>query len=280
MKLSPPFYYNCIFFCFFSRSAYTEDDFKDYDGSSFPWEKETIPSLVDGIDHVVDGKCKEDSFNKRFENDIDHLQNNIQPEVWAGKDGIEGLQAKPEEFDGNDATCIQSYCDMDGNGSGTVGDGIVEGTSKGEETSGPRDNDCHSDSKLPQASCMEDTLSFEERLDSRPEFCDHFAVSLGNIQETYLSDVNQQQHDLEENQHSSDLVDGPGNVIDEENVESDCNADGIGSDSHTTHSSCLLNKQVAEIKTTNELTDELTSTDGRILENSFKTKLGNLEVKI
>ena len=244
------------------RSAYTEDDFKDYNEASYPWKRQKTSCLADELNHVVcETELKAD--NASFQNDVpDAIDGIIQP--GHAVDGTTIATAvNAAESCRDDVTYTQSQC---GNMESNNTNDMLGNAEKAEPLQQNNDEDFETQSVSP---CLcDDVVNNTEH--ASQESSPHHDVTISNTtqENDTLLVANQPQDQADQN--SVYLVNGFQPRVLEKGTGS-VSPQG-GCDTCTPLPRRLFNGETEGVE--ENIAYKLTSTDAKIVANSFKPKQG------
>lgn len=260
---------------FLERSAYTEDDFKDYNESRYPWTKQHMSHSVDKINHVICGnELKADSTS--FQNDVDGIHKSCYSATQTGctvPDDSVTLTGPidPVETGQDDIThtCTHSYCDVESNNNSKISCSDAVGMEKAD-----RADPCQNDNKdfaTDISAHVCDTLNNTELVaqdSSHPH-----AVTCSNMEQTDNSLVHQSRDQTSQNNTNS--VNGLDSMVVQETRTALVCPRGGCELTCKPHSSCHFKGLPAGVGAEDTITSELTTTDDKIVQNGFKSEQGN-----
>lgn len=256
------------------RSAYTEDDFKDYNESSYPWKRQKTSCLADELNHVVcETELKAD--NASLQNDVpDAINGIIQPgHAVDGTTIVHVTAVNATESCRDDVTYTQSQCGnicMESNNTSKI---AVRGTNDmlgNAEKAEPlqQNNDEHFETQSVSPCLCDDVVYNTEH--AGQESSPHHDVTISNAtqENDTLLVANQPQDQADQN--NVYFVNGfqPGVL---EKGTGSVSPQG-GCDTSTPLSRRLFNGQAEGAE--ENIAYKLTSTDAKIVANSFKPKQG------
>jgi len=252
------------------RSAYTEDDFKDYNESSYPWKRQKTSCLADELNHVV---CETESKadNASFQNDVPGAINGIIQPGHAVDGTTIATAVNATESCGDDGTYTQSQCgNMENNYTSKI---AVRGTNDmlgNAEKAEPlqQNNDEHFETQSVSPCLCDDVVNNTKH--ASQESSPHHDVTISNTtQENDTLLVANQPQD-QANQNNVELVNGLHPRVLEKGTESvspqgEC-------DTCTPLPRRLSNGKAEGVE--ENIAYKLTSADAKIVANSFKPKQG------
>ena len=251
------------------RSAYTEDDFKDYNKSSYPWRRQKTSCLAGEINHVVsETELRPD--NSSFQNDVDGSHGIIQPCCAVDGCGTTTTTVDAMESCRNDVKYIQSQCgNMESNNSKIAVRDTIEMLENSERAEHQQSNDEEFQTQSISP-CLCGHVVNDSELAGQESSCPHVVSNTVTTQENdTLNEAHQPQDQAD--QKNIDLVNDLCTGVLEKGTGSICSQGGC--DSFTPLSRHLFNGQ-AEGRD-EDITYKLTSDDAKIVENSFRTQQGN-----
>ena len=241
----------------FKRSAYVDNDFKDYDDASYPWRSRTTTGCAH-INHVVN--CE--THNGTQSDLADH------DSITASMDGT-SVQTSDEQ---EDATCTQSdYASDMSNSEDVISSNVSLENNKKEHPQ--RNNDTKVDIKNPSqcvSSCMctSDTKLTSIECKSPPSLNNNIHSNDTSVSTSPSSLYHASQF------NACDLVDGLNNMaVGESCTESPCQWTQTSID-HDANDTC--NGMVDGERPTAGTTCELTSD----IENGFQSKQGDPDLAV
>ena len=219
------------------------------------------------INHVVcETELKEDNASC-FQNDVDGIHGIIQPGCAVDGCGTTGTAVNAVECCTDDIAYTQSQCgNMESNNSKTAVRDTTDmlGNAKRAEPQKNGNEDFETQSVSP---CLCDDVVNNTELAGQESSRPHVVTS-GNTTDMFLI-----AHQLQDqaNQTNTDLVNGLHTGVLEEGTG--CVNPQGGCDTFTPLSRCLFSGQAEGVE--EDITDKLTSTDAKIVENSFRPEQGN-----
>ena len=251
------------------RSAYTEDDFKDYNDSSYPWRRQKTSCLADEINHVVcETKLKPD--NSIFWNDVDGIHDIMQPCCAVDGCGTATTTVHTMESCGDAVAYTQSQCgNVESNNLNIVVRDTTDMLENSEraELQQSNDEDFQTQSVSP---CLCGDVVNNTELAGQESSCPHVETISNTTQENGTSNGAHQPQD-QAVQKNIDLVNGVPTGVLEKGTGSVCPQEEC--DSCTPLPRHLFNGQALGVD--KDIAYKLTFTDARIVENSFRPKQGN-----
>lgn len=250
------------------RSAYTEDDFKDYNESSHPWSRQKTPCLADEINHVVcETELKADNASFQNDVDVDGSDNIIQPCCAVDGCGTTTTTFNAMESCGGDVKCTQSQCgDVKSKDSKIAVTDTIDMLGNGERTDSQQNSDEDFETQSVSPCCLCDGVANNAELAGQESSHPH-VVTISNTTQENVTHRPQDQAD----QNNIDLVNGLHTGVLEAGTGSVCPQGGY--DTCTPLSRRLFNCQAEGVE--EDVTYKLTSTDAKIVGNNFRPKQGN-----
>jgi len=256
---------------FLERSAYTEEDFKDYNESSYTWKRQKTSCLADEINHVV-GETQLKADSASFQNDVDGGLDVIQPGCAVDGCGTTTTAANAvESCRDNDVKYTQSQCgNMESNNSKIAVRDTNDMLENAERAEPQQNNDEDLQTQTVSPCSCDDVVNNTEfacQESSRPH-----VVTINNT--TQESDTSLEAHQLQDqaDQKNSDLRNGLHIGFLEETAGSVCLQEGCDP-ACTPLSRCLFNGQTEGVE--DNIAYKLTSIDAKMVENSFRPQQGN-----
>ena len=250
------------------RSAYTDEDFKDYNESSHPWKSQKTSCLAEEIDHVVcETELKAESAS--FRNDVDGTLGITQPECAVDGCGTTATAVNAMESCRDNAVEYiqsQSLCDNSKIAERDTNDKL--GNAERAEPQQNSDEDFQTQSVSP---CQCDDVVNNTELACQELRHPHVVTISNTTQESDTSLVAHQPQD-QADQNNIDLLNGlhiTGFL--EEGTGSVCLQEGCNP--CTPLSRRLFNGQTEGVE--EDIAYKLTSTDAKMGENSFRPQQGN-----
>lgn len=254
------------------RSAYTEDDFKDYNKSSYPWRRQKTLCLADEINHVVcETKLKPD--NSSLQNEVDGSHGIIQPCCAVDGCGTTTTTVNGMESCGDDVKYTQSQCGNTESNNSKIAvrdtSDMLENSERAEHQQN-NDEDFQTQSVSPRlcgdvVPVNNGELAGQES--SRPLV--DLTTSNAKQENDTLNGAHQPQGQAD--QKNIDLANGLHTGVLEKGTGSVCPQEEC--DSCTPLSRHLFNGQAEGVD--QDIAYKLTYTDAKLVENSFRTKQGN-----
>lgn len=255
------------------RSAYTEDDFKDYNKSSYPWRWQKTSCLADEINHVVcETKLKPD--NSSLQNEVNGSHGIIQPCCAVDGCGTTTTTVNGMESCGDDVKYTQSQC---GNTESNNSKIAVRDTSDMLENSERAEHQQNNDEDFQTQSVSPrlcgDVVPVNNRElagqeSSRPLV--DLTTSNAKQESDTLNGAHQPQGQADQ-KNIDNLANGLHTGVLEKGTGSVCPQEEC--DSCTPLSRHLFNGQAEGVD--KDIAYKLTYTDAKLVENSFRTKQGN-----
>lgn len=247
------------------RSAYTEDDFKDYNESSYPWKRQKTSCLADEINHVVsETELRPD--NSSFQNDVDGSHSIIQACCAVDGCGVTKTTVDAMESCGDDVKYTQSQCgNMETNNSKIAVRDTIDMLKNSERAEHQQSNEDFKTQSISPYLCGDVVNNSEP---SRPH-----VVTISNTVTSLENDTLNEAHQPQDqaDQKNIDLVNGLHTGVLEKGTGSVCPQ--LGCDSCTPLPRHLFNGQAEGVD--EDIAYKLTSTDAKIVENSSRTEQGN-----
>lgn len=254
------------------RSVYTEDDFKDYDESSYPWRKQSISPSVDKINHHSCGsEIKGD--NTSFQDDVDGI--NIQSDCAIKSDytipdyseRITGsIESDPIETGQDDIShsCTPPQCGVNSNNLEIASSSAI-GIEKAERADPLKNND----EEFATAILNDTELGAQDS--SHLHACPQQSKNIDEETDTsHVAHCSTQDHT-----NQSNLVNGFAAVVVQDGNESSCRQGGCEAREPLSSNCCNFNGLSERVGKRNTETYELTTTLDKTVKNSFRSEQGN-----
>lgn len=266
------------------RSVYTEDDFRDYDESSYPWRKQNRLPTVDNINHHSCGsEIKGDSLTS-YVDDVDGI--NIQSSctiqsdctipdhsvrITGSTDPIETGQ------NGISRSCCPPQCGMNSNNLEVASCSAIS-MEKAERADPLPINDEEFATAIESHKCVSaaihNTLNDKEHGAQDSSHLDGCAQDSNNIDEQIDSSHVARHCSSQDHTNHSNLGNGFAAVIVQDGTESSCSQGGCTA--YEPISSCHFKNGLSEgVGKEDTETHELTTTLEKTVKNSLRSEQGN-----
>lgn len=273
------------FLLFLGRSAYTEDNFKDYNESSYPWRRQKAPCAVHKISHVV---CETELIadNASFQNDVNGIQirshGDIQSDCSVDGSGTTTVTTPVNAVEScqDYVTYTQSQCgNMDNDNSNIAVRDTFDmlGNAERAEPQQNDDKDFETGIKSQTVTRLYDDALNNTELAGQESSCPHVVTISNTTQQNDTLLVAHQPQD-QADQNNIDLINSLDAMAVQGGAGSVCPQGGC--DTCTPLSSCLFNGLAEGVGATEDITYKLTATDVKIVEDSFRSKQGNSNFQV